>query len=147
MLTSPVEWPLHGRFSRLEISKEKLMEFWAAMIRKAALRVHEREKVEDIRREPDGSFAVTTMLLGSLRSNGTWDKPSSMAIVAYCAGLAVLVLWSVLAEAGDSTLWGLSMAMGVIVYFVWPYTAVGAGLLYAFVFDRTIDEKRLAAAA
>jgi len=25
--------------------------------------------------------------------------------------------------------------------------AVGAGLLYAFVFDRTIDEKRLAAVA
>lgn len=92
-------------------------------------------------------FAVTTMLLGSLRANGTWDKPSSIAIVAYCAGLAVLVLWSVLSEAGDSTLWGLSMAMGVIVYFVWPYTAIGAGLLYAFVFDRTIDEKRLAAAA
>ena len=60
VMTSPVEWPLHGRFNRLEISKEKLMEFWAVTTRKAGLRIHEREKVEDIRREPDGTFGVAT---------------------------------------------------------------------------------------
>jgi thioredoxin reductase len=60
VMTSPVEWPLHGKFSKLEISKEKLMEFWGTMIRKSQLRVHVREKVEDIRREPDGSFIVTS---------------------------------------------------------------------------------------
>ncbi len=60
VMTSPVEWPLHGRFNRLEISKEKLMEFWATTIRKAQLEVHVREKVEDIRREPDGTFTVAS---------------------------------------------------------------------------------------
>ena len=59
----------------------------------------------------------------------------------------MLVVWSILTASGDATLWGLPMSMGVIVYFIWPYTAIGAGLLYAFVFDRTIDEKRLAAVA
>ena len=92
-------------------------------------------------------FAVAMMLMCSLRANGTWDRASSIGIVAYCAVLAVLVVWSILTASGDATLWGLPMSMGVIVYFIWPYTAIGAGLLYAFVFDRTIDEKRLAAVA
>ncbi|EFV90341.1 hypothetical protein ACIQCV_11700 [Dietzia maris] len=90
-------------------------------------------------------FAVAMMLMGSLRANGTWDRASSIGIVAYCAVLAALVVWSILTASGDATFWGLPMSMGVIVYLIWPYTAVGAGLLYAFVFDRTIDEKRLAA--
>lgn len=90
-------------------------------------------------------FALAMMLMGSLRANGTWDRASSLAIGAYCAGLAVLVVWSILTASGDAVFWGLPMSMGVIVYLIWPYTAVGAGLLYAFVFDRTIDEKRLAA--
>ena len=92
-------------------------------------------------------FALAMMLMGSLRANGTWDRASSIGIVAYCAVLAVLVVWSILTASGDATLWGLPMSMGVIVYFIWPYTAIAAGLLYAFVFDRTIDEKRLAAVA
>ena len=92
-------------------------------------------------------FAVAMMLLGSLRANGTWDRPSSIAIGAYCAVLAVLVLWSIFTASGDAMFWGLPTSMGVIVYLIWPYTAIGAGLLYAFVFDRTIDEKRLAAAS
>lgn len=92
-------------------------------------------------------FAVIMMLLGSLHSDGSWERVSTIAIVAYCAGLGVLVLWSILTASGDAVLWGLPMSMGVIFYLLWPYTAVGAGLLYALVFDRTIDEKRLAAAA
>ncbi|MDV8001463.1 hypothetical protein [Rhodococcus sp. IEGM 1408] len=92
-------------------------------------------------------FAVVMMMLGSLRANGSWDRVSTLAIGAYCGGLGVLVLWSILTASGDSELWGLPMSMGVIFYLIWPYTAVGAGLLYAFVFDRTIDEKHLAGAA
>lgn len=92
-------------------------------------------------------FAVVLMLKGSLRSDGTWEKQSTIGIVGYCAVLAVLVAWSILSHGSDAEIWGIPMSMGVIVYFIWPYTAVAAGLLYAFVFDRTIDEKRLAARA
>lgn len=90
-------------------------------------------------------FALVTMLQGSLRADGTWDRSSTVAIGAFCGGLAVLVLWSILSAGGDAMLWGMPMSMGVIFYLIWPYTAVVSGLLYAFVFDRTIDEKRLAA--
>lgn len=38
VLTSPVEWPLHGRFNQLEISKERLMDFWSSTIRKHSSR-------------------------------------------------------------------------------------------------------------
>lgn len=92
-------------------------------------------------------FAVVLMLKGSLRSDGTWEKQSTMGILGYCAVLAGLVVWSILTFSSDATLWGIPMSMAVIVYFIWPYTAVGAGLLYAFVFDRTIDEKSIAARA
>ena len=88
-------------------------------------------------------FAVVLMLKGSLRSDGSWEKSSTVAILGYCGGLAMLVLWSILSYGSDSTLWGIPLSMAVIVYFIWPYTAVVAGLLYAFVFDRTIDEKHL----
>lgn len=92
-------------------------------------------------------FAVVMMLLGSLRANGSWERVSTIAIGVYCAGLGVLVLWSILTASGDAVLWSMPMSMGVIFYLLWPYTAVGAGLLYAFVFDRTIDEKHLATVA
>lgn len=92
-------------------------------------------------------FAVVLMLKGSMRADGSWEKQSTIAIVGYCAILAGLVVWSVLSYSSDATIWGIPISMGVIVYFVWPYTAVVAGLLYAFVFDRTIDEKRVAARA
>ncbi|HJC60505.1 MAG TPA: hypothetical protein H9755_09290, partial [Candidatus Dietzia intestinigallinarum] len=88
-------------------------------------------------------FAVVMMLKGSLRSDGTWERQSTIGIIGYCAVLAGLVAWSILSDGSDTTLWGIPMSMGVLVYFIWPYTAVVAGLLYAFVFDRTIDEKRL----
>lgn len=92
-------------------------------------------------------FAVVMMLKGSLHADGTWEKQSTIGISGYCAILAGLVAWSIVSDSSDAKLWGIPMSMAVIVYFIWPYTAVGAGLLYAFVFDRTIDEKSIAARA
>ncbi len=60
VLTSPVEFPLHGRFQKLELSKEELLKFWHGAVRSAGLRVNAKERVEDIRRAPDGRFQVTT---------------------------------------------------------------------------------------
>lgn len=90
-------------------------------------------------------FAVVMMLQGSLRQDGTWDRVSTAAIVIYCAVLGVLVVWSVLAANSDARFWGLPVSMAVIVYLLWPYTAAGAGLLYAFVFTRTLEDEVLAA--
>jgi len=60
VLTSPVEFPLHGRFRKLELSKEDLLQFWHGAVQKAGLRVNAKERVEDVSRGADGRFLVTT---------------------------------------------------------------------------------------
>ena len=58
VMTSPVDFPMHGKFNKLEISKEKLMEFWATVIRKGNVQVRTQEKVESIDREADGTLTI-----------------------------------------------------------------------------------------
>ncbi|HEX4600650.1 MAG TPA: NAD(P)-binding domain-containing protein, partial [Gemmatimonadales bacterium] len=60
VLTSPVQFPLHGAFKKLEIAKEELLAFWQKLHGKAGLKVNTHEKVEDIRQEPGGGFLVQT---------------------------------------------------------------------------------------
>ena len=60
VLTSPVEFPLHGKWKKLEIKKEELLAFWQRLHHRAGLKVNTCEKVETIGREPDGSFTVQT---------------------------------------------------------------------------------------
>src|SRR2546427_236944 len=60
VLTSPVEFPLYGKFKKLQITKEDLLRFWQKLHHQAGLKVNTCEKVEDIKREPDGAFAITT---------------------------------------------------------------------------------------
>ena len=60
VLTSPVEFPLYGKFKRTEISKEELLEFWNKVLQRADFKVRAGEKVQDIRRGEDGVFTVTT---------------------------------------------------------------------------------------
>jgi thioredoxin reductase len=57
-MTSPVDFPMHGKFNKLEISKEKLMAFWASVIKKGGLKVRTQEKVEAIGREADGTLTI-----------------------------------------------------------------------------------------
>jgi thioredoxin reductase (NADPH) len=60
VMTSPVEFPLHGRFKKLEISKEELLAFWASVIARGDLTVRTGEKVQAIDREAEGTFRVTS---------------------------------------------------------------------------------------
>lgn len=60
VMTSPVEFPMHGKFKTLEISKESLLEFWNGVFDKSGLEVHTQEKVDDIKTDDDGIFSITT---------------------------------------------------------------------------------------
>ena len=60
VLTSPVEFPLHGKFNRREISKEELLAFWQAAAAQAGFAVRTRERVEQITPGADGVFSVRT---------------------------------------------------------------------------------------
>jgi thioredoxin reductase/Pyruvate/2-oxoacid:ferredoxin oxidoreductase delta subunit len=60
VMTSPVQFPMYGKFKKLELSKEHLLAFWDMVLNRADFNVCTGEKVEDIQKGPDGVFTVTT---------------------------------------------------------------------------------------
>ena len=60
VMTSPVEFPMHGKFKKLELSKEELLSFWDDLLRRADFKARTGEKVDDIQRRDDGTFTVVT---------------------------------------------------------------------------------------
>ncbi|HEV2116807.1 MAG TPA: NAD(P)-binding domain-containing protein [Terriglobales bacterium] len=59
VMTSPVEFPMYGKFKSTELSKEKLLAFWDKVLHRADFRIRSGEKVEDIKRA-DGNFLIVT---------------------------------------------------------------------------------------
>jgi putative YpdA family bacillithiol system oxidoreductase len=60
VMTSPVEFPMYGTFKKTELSKENLLAFWHQVMERADFKVRTGEKVDEIRKSPDGVFDVTT---------------------------------------------------------------------------------------
>jgi thioredoxin reductase/Pyruvate/2-oxoacid:ferredoxin oxidoreductase delta subunit len=60
VMTSPVQFPMYGKFNKTELSKESLLEFWEKVLNRADFTVRAGEKVEDIQRTEDGIFTVVT---------------------------------------------------------------------------------------
>jgi thioredoxin reductase (NADPH) len=60
VLTSPVNFPMHGKFTKMQLSKEDLLAFWKKLGERADFKVRSGEKVEDVQKGPDGIFTVTT---------------------------------------------------------------------------------------
>jgi thioredoxin reductase (NADPH) len=60
VMTSPVEFPMYGKFKKMQLSKEELIAFWQTVLKRADFKCHQGEKVEDIKKEPDGIFTVAT---------------------------------------------------------------------------------------
>ncbi len=60
VMTSPVQFPLYGRFNKLEVSKESLLELWKKIMKRADLKVNAGEMVEDVKKNADQTFTVRT---------------------------------------------------------------------------------------
>lgn len=60
VMTSPVEFPLHGRFSKTALSKEDLLDFWKKIMARTDLNIHIGEGVESVQKQANGYFAVRT---------------------------------------------------------------------------------------
>jgi len=69
VMTSPVEFPLYGKFNKTQLSKEELLGLWEKVIARADLNIKTNVCVEAIRREDDGLFDVKT-------GNGTFRSRS-----------------------------------------------------------------------
>jgi thioredoxin reductase (NADPH) len=60
VMTSPVEFPLYGKFKKTELPKENLIEFWMKVMKRADFKCRTSEKVNNIEKGPDGIFTLTT---------------------------------------------------------------------------------------
>lgn len=60
VMTSPVEFPLYGKFKKTELSKEELIEFWNQVLSRTDFKFRSGEKMEDVKKGEDGIFTITT---------------------------------------------------------------------------------------
>jgi thioredoxin reductase/Pyruvate/2-oxoacid:ferredoxin oxidoreductase delta subunit len=60
VLTSPVEFPMYGKFKKTELSKENLLEFWNTVLGRVDFNLRAGESVDQITKSDDGAFLVTT---------------------------------------------------------------------------------------
>jgi thioredoxin reductase (NADPH) len=60
VMTSPVQFPLYGKFKKTELSKENLLEFWKQVMKRTDFKCRSGEKVENVTRDADGFFTVST---------------------------------------------------------------------------------------
>src|ERR1035437_2795326 len=60
VMTSPVEFPLHGRVSKNSLFNEDLLAFWEKIMQRTDLNIHTGEVVDTVKKEMDGFFRVRT---------------------------------------------------------------------------------------
>jgi thioredoxin reductase/Pyruvate/2-oxoacid:ferredoxin oxidoreductase delta subunit len=60
VMTSPVQFPMYGKFNKIELSKENLLAFWQKVLERADFNCRTGEKVEHIERGPDALLTTTT---------------------------------------------------------------------------------------
>ncbi len=60
VMTSPVEFPMYGKFKKMQLSKENLLAFWDMILNRADFNVCTREKVADIKKGEGGIFTIQT---------------------------------------------------------------------------------------
>jgi len=60
VMTSPVEFPMYGKFKKMELSKEHLLAFWDMVLNRADFNARTGEKVQDIQHDSSGIFTVAT---------------------------------------------------------------------------------------
>jgi len=60
VMTSPVEFPMYGKFKKMQLSKEHLLSFWDMVLNRADFNVCTGEKVSDIKTGTDVILTVVT---------------------------------------------------------------------------------------
>ncbi len=60
VMTSPVEFPMYGKFKKMQLSKENLLAFWDMVLNRADFNCVTGEKVDDIKKGDDDIFTVIT---------------------------------------------------------------------------------------
>ena len=76
VMTSPVEFPMYGKFKKMQLSKESLLAFWDMILNRSDFNVSTGEKVDDIQRGPDGVFTIITVRTSTFQATGEGGSAS-----------------------------------------------------------------------
>ena len=84
-------------------------------------------------------FCMAPVLVGlfmylSSHKDGATSKKVTWVIIAYTIVLLILFALMYFWQNGPGTFGGLPVSMGILLYVAWPFSAVSAGLLYAWVY-------------
>ncbi len=60
VMTSPVEFPMYGKFKKTELSKENLLAFWDMVLNRSDFNCITSEKVQEIKTGDDGLFTLVS---------------------------------------------------------------------------------------
>ncbi len=60
VMTSPVQFPMYGKFKKTELSKENLLAFWDSILNRADFNCRTGESVTDVLKDAEGVFSVVT---------------------------------------------------------------------------------------
>jgi thioredoxin reductase (NADPH) len=60
VMTSPVEFPMYGKFKKTELSKEELLAFWSQVLKRVDFKFRKGERTEHIEKGSDGIFTITS---------------------------------------------------------------------------------------
>ena len=60
VMTSPVEFPMYGKFKKTELSKENLLAFWDMVLNRSDFNCETGAKVEQVSKSEDGIFTIKT---------------------------------------------------------------------------------------
>src|SRR6267154_4776305 len=60
VMTSPVNFPMDGKFKKTELSKENLLAFWDTVLNRADFNCRTGETVDDVLKNAEGVFTVVT---------------------------------------------------------------------------------------
>ncbi len=60
VMTTPVQFPLYGKFKKMALSKEEILAFWSEVGQRADFIARTNEMAEHVKKDPDGLFTVVT---------------------------------------------------------------------------------------
>ena len=101
-------------------------------------------------------FCILPVLVGlfmylSSHKNGATSKKVTWVIIAYTIVMVVMFALMYFGQSSSRTFGSLPVSMGILLYIAWPFSAISAGLLYAWVYrtwlSRDVEGPRLSTAS
>jgi hypothetical protein len=81
------------------------------------------------------------MLIGSLNARNEWSAQHLRPVIAYAVLLMALFLGAGLTLESSGTWGGVPISTAIFLYVLWPVTAIGTPLVYAYVYTHWLSRE------